>query len=88
MAESKFNGDCDKFVRCDGELATECIAFEDPFQDRLRELCVARSVQQWLHRVHGVTHIDSKHVQLPWQALNVDNGIVAWARAAYHGRRG
>jgi hypothetical protein len=35
---------------CDGELRTECLAFEVRFQDRLRELCVARSVQQNVHK--------------------------------------
>lgn len=49
-AESKFNCHRDEFVMCDGELRTECIAFEVPFQDRLRELCVAQSVQPNVHK--------------------------------------
>lgn len=44
-AESKFDCGRDKFVMCDGELPTGCAAFEVPFQDRLRELCVTQSVQ-------------------------------------------
>jgi len=88
-AESKFDCHRDEFVMCDGELPTECIAFEVPFQDRLRGLCVARSVQQSVHKGTALPVLTTDTCSCgAVQASNVDNGIVACAPPAYHRRSG